>query len=109
MLSEEEKNMKNDILFQIDMQLYDEFNDKIATMNDHLGDIYSLKDVEEVEKAEKDKEIKLLREAIKKQQAEIEKLKYLVKKATEIIDEYANETEKDTKKLIEYQEKFLQN
>lgn len=29
-----------DILFDIDMQLYDEFNDKIATMNDHLGDIY---------------------------------------------------------------------
>lgn len=64
-----------DILFDIDMQLYDEFNDKIATMNDHLGDIYSLRDVEEVEKAEKEKEIKLLREAVKKLQKEIEELK----------------------------------
>ena len=43
-----------DILFDIDMQLYDEFNDKIATMNDYLGDIYSLRDVEEVENARKD-------------------------------------------------------
>ena len=72
-MNEEENNMKNDILFQIDMQLYDEFNDTIATMNDNLGDIYSLRDVEEVEKAKKEKEVKLLREAIKKQQKEIEK------------------------------------
>ena len=43
---------------------------------------------------------------IEKQQAEIEQLKYSITKATKIIDEYANETEKDTKKLIEYQEKF---
>ena len=72
-MTEKEKNeMEKDILFQIDMQLYDEFNDTIATMNDHLGDIYSLKDVEEVEKAEKEKEIKLLREAVKKLQADIE-------------------------------------
>ena len=75
MNEEEKKAMKNDILFQIDMQLYDEFNDTIATINDHLGDIYSLRDIEEVEKAEKDREIKLLREAIKKQQKELDKLK----------------------------------
>lgn len=72
-MTDEEKNeMEKDILFQIDMQLYDEFNDTIATMNDHLGDIYSLKDVGEVEKAEKEKEIKLLREAVKKLQSDIE-------------------------------------
>ena len=46
---------------------------------------------------------------IGKQQLEIEQLKYSITKATEIIDEYANETEEDTKKLIEYQEKYLQN
>lgn len=53
------------------------------------------------------KEIKILLKLIEKQQAEIEQLKYSITKATEIIDEYANENEKDTKKLIEYQEKFL--
>lgn len=65
---------KKDILFQIDMQLYNEFNNTIATMNDHLGDIYSLKDIEEVKQAEKEKEIELLRNAIMKQQKEIEQL-----------------------------------
>ena len=62
-----------DILYDVDMQLYDEFNDKIATMNDYLGDIYSLRDVEEVEKAQKEKEIELLRIAVTSLQNKIQK------------------------------------
>ena len=69
-----------DILFDIDMQLYDEFNDTIATMNDHLGDIYSLRDVGEVEKAEKEKEVQLLREAVKNLQIILKKQSYANKK-----------------------------
>lgn len=57
-----------DILFQIDMQLYDEFNDKFCEINEHLGDIYTYKNLEDLKQAEKDKERKLLREAIKKQE-----------------------------------------
>lgn len=80
-LSEEEK-LKTDILFQIDMQLYDEFNDKLCEINGHLGDIYSYKDLQDIENAEKEKERLLLRKAIKEQQKEIillkiEKLKAL--------------------------------
>lgn len=63
----------NDILYDIDMQLYDEFNDKIATMNDYLGEIYSLRDVEEVENAQKEKEIELLRIAVTRLQNKIKK------------------------------------
>ena len=77
----------NDILYDIGMQLYDEFNDKIATMNDHLGDVYSFRDIEEVEKAEKEKEIKLLRIAIIKQQKEIEEFK---KKNENLLDALNN-------------------
>lgn len=74
-MSEEEKNAtENDILYEIDMQLYNEFNDKIAGMYDHIGDIYSLRDVEEVEKAQKDKEVYLLRMAVAKLQKEIKEL-----------------------------------
>ena len=86
-LGEDWENYKkgdlNDILYDIDMQLYDEFNDKIATMNDYLGDIYSLRDVEEVENAQKEKEIELLRIAITKLQNKI-------KKALEFIDDKNN-------------------
>jgi hypothetical protein len=73
----------NDILYDIDMQLYDEFNDKIATMNDYLGDIYSLRDVEEVENAQKEREIELLRIAIIRLQNKI-------KKALSFIDDENN-------------------
>ena len=75
----EEELRKNDILFQIDMQLYDEFNDKLCEMNEHWGDIYSLSEIEEVKQAEKEKEIKLLREAIKKLEKENKELKKQLK------------------------------
>lgn len=55
---------KKDILFQIDMQLYDEFNDKFCEINDNLGIVYSYNDLYDLEKAERKKEIKLLRKAI---------------------------------------------
>lgn len=73
----------NDILYDIDMQLYDEFNDKIATMNDYLGDIYSLRDVEEVENAQKEKEIELLRKAVTR-------LQYKIQKVIDFIDDKNN-------------------
>lgn len=84
------EDKSDDILFDIDMQLYDEFNDKIATINDHLGDIYSLRDVEEVEKAEKEKEIKLLRKAVSKLQKEVEEYKTLLKRQEELDKEKEN-------------------
>ena len=45
----------------------------------------------------------------KELKVENEKLKYLLKKATKIIDEYTDEMENDTKKIIEYREKYLDN
>lgn len=71
-MSDEEKK---DILFQIDMKLYDEFNDKFCEIYDNLGTVYSYKDLDDLEKLEKETEIKLLRQAIKKQSEEIEILK----------------------------------
>lgn len=53
--------------------------------------------------------IRTILNIIEKQQKEIKQLKQSIVKATEIIDEYANETENDTKKIIEYQEKYLDN
>lgn len=73
-MSEEEKTIKNNILFQIDMKLYDEFNDKFCEINEHLGDIYTYKDLEDIKQAESDKERKLLREAIQKQEKVIDEM-----------------------------------
>lgn len=71
----------NDILFQIDMILYNEFNDKFCEINEHLGDIYTYKDLEDIKQCEADKERKLLREAIQKQEKVIDEIiqTYLLK------------------------------
>ena len=79
-----------DILFDIDMQLYDEFNDKFCEMNDNLGTIYTYKDLDDLEKAEKEKEIQLLREAVRKLQKEVEEYKTLLKRQEELDKEKEN-------------------
>lgn len=79
-----------DILFDIDMQLYDEFNDKFCEMNDNLGTIYTYKDLDDLEKLEKEEEIKLLREAVRKLQKELEEYKTLFKKQVELDKEKEN-------------------
>ena len=108
MLSEEEK-LKTDILFQIDMQLYDEFNDKLCEINEHLGDFYTYKDLQDVKEAEKERERSLLREAIKELQKEIERLQNIKRK--DIQDLINNEKENIYKNYIrkdKINEKFKQ-
>lgn len=72
MINKEE--IEKDILFQIDMQLYDEFNDKFCEINEHLGDVYTYNDLRDIEEAEKEKERTLLRGAIAKLQNRIKEL-----------------------------------
>lgn len=64
-----------DILYQIDMKLYDEFNDKFCEINENLGTVYSYKDLEDLKKAESDTERRLLKEAISTLIAENKELK----------------------------------
>lgn len=64
-----------DILFKIDMKLYDEFNDKFCEIEENLGTVYSYKDLEDLKKAESDTERTLLREAISNLIAENKELK----------------------------------
>lgn len=43
-----------EVLYDIEMESYMKYNDKIATMYDWLGEIFTIQDIEEVEKAQKD-------------------------------------------------------
>lgn len=73
------EEFEKDILFQIDMQLYDEFNDMFCEINEHLGDVYTYNDLREIEEAEREKERKLLRNAITNLQNRIKELKEINK------------------------------
>lgn len=93
-----EERLKEDILFQIDMQLYDEFNDKLCEINEHLGEIYTYKDLQDIKNAEKEKERILLRKAVKELQKEIYRLQNIKRK--DIQDLINNEKENIYKNYI---------
>ena len=52
-------NIPKEVLFDIEMQSYMEYNDRIANMYDYLGEIYSLQDIEDIEQAQRDYEEQL--------------------------------------------------
>ena len=99
-MSKEE--LEEDILYDIEMQLYMEFNDDIATMYDHLGDIYSYKDIEDKKQVEQQRKIELMGNAIKQLQQENTQLKQLLENA-QIISvadhRYASEKEDEVIEL----------
>jgi uncharacterized protein YjaZ len=51
--------------FDISMELYGKYNDTIATINDHLGEMYGYSDLRDVEELEKSEELKLYKQALK--------------------------------------------
>ena len=83
----------DDVLFDIDMQLYDEFNDKMCEINEHLSDVYSNKDLEDIKEAENAKERKLLREAVKQLQKEKNEINELYQEANNKCAEYEKRIE----------------
>ena len=111
MSEEEKKAMENDILFQIDMELYDKFNDKFCKMNEYLGEIYSYADLKDLEDSRNATEINLLRQAIKKQQKELEQEKEKNKELEEENKNYKiiNETLNNICNSLEKSQKFLNN
>ena len=47
------KEIPEEVLFDIEMQSYMKYNDTIANMNDWLGELYSYQDVKDTEEAQK--------------------------------------------------------
>ena len=52
-------NIPEEVLFDIEMQSYMKYNDKIATMYDYLGEFYTYQDIQDTEKAQKEYEEQL--------------------------------------------------
>lgn len=86
--------MSEDILYDIEMQLYMEFNDDIATMYDHLGDIYSYKDIEDKKQAEQQRKIELMENAIKQLQNNWNELKDSIEEILSMVSTIEHNLEK---------------
>lgn len=79
-------NTNEDIIMQIEMNSYMEYNDTIASMNDHLGEIYEYSDVENVENAQIQYEKELAYKAIEQLQKENKELKEIINKIKDLMD-----------------------
>ena len=74
-MSEEIKfDLDGDIIMQIEMDSYMKYNDTIASMNDHLGEIYGYSDVRDTEEAQLKYEKELAYKAIVQLQQKVEQL-----------------------------------
>ena len=86
-MSEEIKfDLDKDIIMQIEMDSYIKYNDTIASMNDHLGEIYGYSDVRDTEEAQLKYEKELAYKAIVQLQQKVEQLENIRKEAIEYIN-----------------------
>lgn len=70
------------IEFDIEMKMYMEHNDKIASIYDNLGDFYSYKDLEEAKSLEEHETLKEYKKALKEKCEQLEHLQSLIDKTT---------------------------
>lgn len=88
-MSEEIKfDLDKDIIMQIEMDSYMKYNDTIASMNDHLGEMYGYSDVRDMEEAQLHYEKELAYKAIKDLQQKVEQLENIRKEAIEYLKEF---------------------
>ena len=93
-MSEEEKfDLDGDIIMQIEMDSYMKYNDTIASMNDHLGEIYGYSDVRDTEEAqlkyEKElayKAIVQLQQKVEEKDKEIDRLNNIINRIDSFVD-----------------------
>lgn len=91
-------DLDKDIIMQIEMASYEKYNDTLAMMNDHLGEIYGYSDLKDVEEAQLHYEKELAYKAIKELQQEIERQS----KAQVILDDMLADHKHRIDKAIEY-------
>ena len=100
-MNEETKfDLDKDIIMQIEMDSYMKYNDTIALMNDHLGEIYGYSDIKDMEEIQLKYEKKLAYKAIKDLQEKVEQLEKENKELKEDNAFLKNNLSKLSKKYI---------
>lgn len=80
------KSTFDEIEFNIAMKMYMEHNDKIASINEHLGDIYSYKDLEEAKALEEYDTLQEYKKALKEKCDVLDKVIEYIEKNNEYLD-----------------------
>ena len=85
----EEINLNEDIIMQIEMASYMKYNDTIASMNDHLGEMYGYSDIKDTEEAQLKYEKDLAYKSIVQLQSQLQQKENIIK---EVINKIENTT-----------------
>lgn len=70
------------IEFDIEMKMYMKHNDKIASIYDNLGDVYSYKDLEEAQALEEHDTLQQYKKVLKEKCEQLDRLQNLIGKTT---------------------------
>lgn len=70
------------IEFDIEMKIYMEHNDRIASIYDNLGDVYSYKDLEDAKALEEHETLQEYKKALKEKCEKLDHLQNLIGKTT---------------------------
>lgn len=103
-------DINEDIIMQIEMNSYMEYNDRIARMNDYIGEIYSYKDIEDMEALQEHHEKELAYKAIRQLQKENKQLKDRIKELEELNEQHKRingELRQENKQLKEENERLI--
>lgn len=81
-------DFNEDIIMQIEMASYMEYNDKIASINEHMGELYGYSDLYNTEFAQISYEKKLAYEAIEQLLQKVKQLESELKEADRLTEKY---------------------
>jgi len=102
-------NLSEDIIMQIEMASYMEYNSKIASINEHLGEIYGYSDLKDAEESQLHYEKELAYKAIQKLQEENKKLKEINKEQANHLISKENLSYEDYKSRIDKAIEYIHN
>ena len=78
-------DFNEDIVFQIEMMSYMEYNGKLCSINEHLGEIYGYQDLKDTEEAQLHYEKELSYKAIKQLQKQLQQKENIIEEVREYL------------------------
>lgn len=112
-MSEEIKfDFNEDIIYQIEMMSYMNYNDRLCSINEHFGEIYSYQDLQDMEQAQLHYEKDLTYKAIKQLQDLLKQKENIIKEVKaqlDYLETYSSKEDvyEDMKKRLNRIEKII--
>ena len=85
-------DFNEDLIYQIEMMSYIAYNDQLCSINEHLGEIYTYQDLNDIEQAQLQYEKDLSYKVIKQLQYQLQQKENIIKEVREYINHHKQKT-----------------